>query len=252
MIEKDLKKKDIKKIMLRTDALLTIDEAYLLYNLAKKCKGNIVEIGSYKGGSTVILAKGLKEPYKVYAIDPHNMDKNFESTLEFFNRNIRKEKVSDKIIPIIKTSEKAIKEWNKKIHFLWIDGDHRYFQVKKDFLLWEPFLRIGEIIAFHDTCESKNKSPAKIPIGKNIYSPGQIVKEYIQNSEIFKDVKIVDSITYAIKNKEYGIKDNLKHKLTILVIKPLILTDELLGKLGIIINKISPTIYKQLKKIKWT
>src|SRR3989344_134245 len=70
-MEKELTKKDLKKMIIKYSAILTVNEADLLYQIAKEIKGNIVEIGSYAGGSTIILAKGLQEPYKVYAIDPH-------------------------------------------------------------------------------------------------------------------------------------------------------------------------------------
>lgn len=39
------------------------------------------------------------------------------------------------------------------IDFLHIDGDHSYAGVKSDFLTYEPLLRNGGIIAFHDICE---------------------------------------------------------------------------------------------------
>jgi Methyltransferase domain len=41
-------------------------------------------------------------------------------------------------VPLIMTSEEAVRGWNKPIRFLWIDGDHRYEPMKLDFKLWEP------------------------------------------------------------------------------------------------------------------
>jgi len=50
-------------------------EGEFLYNITKACtgKGVIVEIGSWKGVSTIWLGKGSKtgNSVKIYAIDPH-------------------------------------------------------------------------------------------------------------------------------------------------------------------------------------
>jgi predicted O-methyltransferase YrrM len=42
----------------------------------------------------------------------------------------------------------------KKIDFLFIDGDHSYLGVKKDFELYAPLVKRGGIIAFHDIVPS--------------------------------------------------------------------------------------------------
>ena len=47
---------------------------------------------------------------------------------------------------------KKIKEVlnNGKIDFLFIDADHSYKGVKKDFKMYSPLVRLGGIIAFRD------------------------------------------------------------------------------------------------------
>ena len=64
----------INNIAREIDGWLTLKEGKLLYNLSKKNdNGVIVEIGSWKGKSTIYLAHGSKngKKNKVYAIDPH-------------------------------------------------------------------------------------------------------------------------------------------------------------------------------------
>jgi predicted O-methyltransferase YrrM len=41
----------------------------------------------------------------------------------------------------------------RKLDFLFIDGDHTYEGVKKDFEMYSPFVREGGLIAFHDIVE---------------------------------------------------------------------------------------------------
>jgi hypothetical protein len=59
------------------------------------------------------------------------------------------------IVPLIMTSEEAVRGWNKPIRLLWIDGDHRYEPMKLDFKLWEPHVVEGGIIARHDTIRKR-------------------------------------------------------------------------------------------------
>ena len=41
----------------------------------------------------------------------------------------------------------------KKIDVLFIDGDHTYHGVKKDFEMYEPLVEKDGIIIFHDICK---------------------------------------------------------------------------------------------------
>jgi predicted O-methyltransferase YrrM len=260
--------------MIKNKALLAPNEGWFLYNLAKETKGDIIEIGSYVGGSTIILAKGLKNPYKVYAIDPHIVNNKMvkklnnrivpKDTSQTFKNNVKKAKVKNKIILIEKTSEEARKIWNNvkkdknKIRVVWIDGDHEYEGVKKDFFLWEPCLEKEGIIAFHDTCDLNKISELeeikkKYPNNPNIFTgPARVVKEELCNSKRFGEIKKVDSIAYVRKIKNYSLKYNLK---VIYLnnrnnrIEPVYSIDKTIGELGIILKKISPKIYSLLKNI---
>jgi predicted O-methyltransferase YrrM len=41
----------------------------------------------------------------------------------------------------------------RKLDFAFIDGDHTYDGVKRDFEMYSPLIRDGGLIAFHDICE---------------------------------------------------------------------------------------------------
>jgi len=58
------------------DGFLTDREGQMLYSLARACQGRgvVVEIGSWKGKSTIWLASGIKDNARktlLFAIDPH-------------------------------------------------------------------------------------------------------------------------------------------------------------------------------------
>ncbi len=146
---------------------LTQNEGAFLYEQAKKSsrKYAIVEIGSWKGRSTVCLGIGAKDGKggKVYAIDPHKdttEHKNWSGkadtydTYNIFLSNIKKGGVDKFIVPIRKTSAKAAATFKAPFSFLFIDGSHHFSHVKLDYELWFPKLIEGGTVAFHDAWHS--------------------------------------------------------------------------------------------------
>ena len=150
------------------EGFLLDSEGYALMALATEgsCDGEIVEIGSFMGRSTCWLATGSKGAGrgKVFAVDhfrgspEHQKGEHDEcevlltegSTLGKFNKNITNVGIDDYVVPIVASSEEAVKDWDKPIRLLFIDGDHSYEESKKDFELWSPFVVDGGLIAFHD------------------------------------------------------------------------------------------------------
>ncbi|MBW8005269.1 MAG: class I SAM-dependent methyltransferase, partial [candidate division NC10 bacterium] len=151
---------EIKNLVDEVHGWLTHSEGQLLFRLAKACTGRgvIVEIGSWKGKSTIWLAKGSRSgnKVKIHAIDPHTGSpeeaKSYGKVLTFeeFTANVKNAGVDDTVIPIIKTSSEAAQEFREPIELIFIDGDHQYDMVKLDFELWFPKVIDGGIMAFHD------------------------------------------------------------------------------------------------------
>src|SRR5262249_28072885 len=120
----------------------------------------VVEVGSYCGRSTVVLASVLQSlqsgKAKLYAVDPHDgkvgaMDQGIQQlapTSEKFQRNIAAAGLTGLVEGIRNHSYNV--QWNKPISFLFIDGLHDYPNVARDFYHFEPWLVSGSYIAFHD------------------------------------------------------------------------------------------------------
>lgn len=203
-----MKTNEIKKLVDNVGGWLSDREGELLYNLAKNCGGKdvIVEIGSWKGKSTIWLGKGSKagNKVKIFAIDPHEgasackeINGNFR-TFEEFKKNIKNAEINDVVTAIVKTSEEAAKNFNDSVELIFIDGAHKYKLVKLDFELWYQKLKYGGIMAFHDT------------IGWS--GPKKVVEEYIYRSKVFRNVGFVDSITFAEKVKQNSVKDRIRNR----------------------------------------
>jgi len=198
------------------DGFLTNREGQLLYSLAKQSVtyGNTVEIGSWKGKSTVWIAQALKDsgkPRIVYAIDPHTGSSEHQKdntkiwTFDEFLKNINKAGVSSFIQPIVKFSNQAVQDIQGQVGFLFIDGGHEYEFVKQDYELFAPLVVEGGYIAFHDT---------PIP-GVNQFITETLPKANVQN------VYFTDSLLCARKCLHASNKEKLKTRIMLWLINQL-------------------------------
>jgi hypothetical protein len=118
---------------------------------------NVIEIGSFKGKSTCCLAFGCRGTKKrVIALDPFDggPDLPQRDSFEEFSRNIKRGGLTEYVEPIIGISTEALKTWKKPIHFLFIDGSHKYEDVLADFEGFYPHVAPGGLIACHDVVEN--------------------------------------------------------------------------------------------------
>lgn len=133
-----------------------LNEGRLLFKIVRSLKDNsvIVEIGAFKGKSTCFIAAGIgSRPMQFFTIDTWYNDKIEEERKDVFPEflaNIKPYK--DKIEPLRGYSYDVRKTWpeERKIDFLWIDGDHSYEGVKRDIQDWLPLVKKDSFICFHD------------------------------------------------------------------------------------------------------
>lgn len=134
------------------------DSAWLLYGLVRSMKPKVcVEIGSARGKSACFIGMALKDNGfgKLYAIDPHCKTawNDFDSvdTYPIMKRNLQYLQIENQVYIIRDYSENVARWWNLPIDLLFIDGDHSYEGVKKDFELFHRFVSPFGLIIFHDT-----------------------------------------------------------------------------------------------------
>ena len=205
---------------LNSEALLSRGEQTLLYQLAQKVPagGTIVELGSWMGGSTIMLAAGsLSGPKaKVHAVDTFAIVS--ENSLEYatrvggegpdyfarFQSNIRQAGVDSLVEPIQSLTIAAAKAWKgPPIDLLFIDASHYYKDVARDFAEWAIHCAPGSYCVFHDY---------------DLFgAPG--VKKFVNLAiahGLLKEVKFVDSIAYGkiATTDRSEIEDGLKYRLS--------------------------------------
>lgn len=136
-------------------------EVTALYELARGCtgRGAIVEIGSWKGRSTICLAAGARaggSGAKVYAVDPHSGSPEHHAalgevaTFDEFKANIERAGVADGVVPLVMQSTEAAEAFDEPVELVFIDGDHSYEAARADIDAWLPKVVEGGAIAVHD------------------------------------------------------------------------------------------------------
>ncbi len=125
-----------------------------------KAAGEILEIGSFRGRSTIVLAKAveLSDNARIHAVDPLELDEWADksaagkptSARAMLEKNFASCGVTNKIEIHQQYSHKLAPHWNQKLRVLWIDGDHTYEGALADYENFLPHLAVGGVIAFHD------------------------------------------------------------------------------------------------------
>lgn len=142
------------------------DSTWLLYGLVRALKPEIcVEIGAARGKSACYIGLALRENGrgKLYSIDPHTVtdwnDTESVDTNNLFMKNIHLLGLEQFVQAIRDFSENVGRTWTLPISILFIDGDHSYEGVKRDWDLFSPFVTPFGLVVFHDTLWDMRPDP---------------------------------------------------------------------------------------------
>jgi len=149
------------------DGWMSPDQAERLYRAASGTKvgEQIIEIGSFRGRSTIVLAGAAPDGVNVVAIDPHaGNDRGpqeiagFESEAsedhEVFKANLAAAGVQDRVRHVRKFSDDAHADVVSTVDVLYIDGAHRYSPARTDVRDWGARVRTGGTMLIHDSFSS--------------------------------------------------------------------------------------------------
>jgi len=145
---------DIKQIVAESRASIVKSDLEVLLNMAKSFDiRNILEIGTWKGYSAEVWIKAFfpnkfvtieKEPKFSDAVEIKNINHKY-----FWNTNSHSNEI----------------KFNTELYdFLFIDGDHSYGGVKKDFEMYSPLVKKGGLIVFHDIIYVSNDVNAPVQV----------------------------------------------------------------------------------------
>ncbi len=123
--------------------------------------GRIVEIGSFRGRSTIVLRKAAADDVEVVAIDPHGGGDRGprqitpdaalgEADHEAFHLNLRRAGVDEGVRHVRRSSQDALGEVEGETALLYVDGAHRYGPARADIERWGERVAPGGTMLVHD------------------------------------------------------------------------------------------------------
>lgn len=125
-------------------------EVALFQHLLNGMGGNAVEIGCLDGYSTQhILQCSCLNLTSIDPFIPDSIASNLIGSKDRFWHNVAEWK--ERVTLIEDYSWNVSPKWTAELDFLFIDGDHGLESVRRDFNEWSPFVKVGGLLAMHDS-----------------------------------------------------------------------------------------------------
>lgn len=159
------RRSELERALDGVEGYFSTDEAWALYcavlRSASSSPPRVVEIGSYKGRSTIAIAFALADRGNgsVVSIDPHAptgresyvAEHGRDDTYDAYVENVRRAGVERFVVPVRTTSAAARPGYDGvPIDVLFVDGSHDYEDVLADVDAWLPLVADRAILAFND------------------------------------------------------------------------------------------------------
>lgn len=157
----------IEPLVDRIEGWMTHAQGRRLWDAAARVAdgGRIVEIGSFQGRSTVVLARAAAVSVEVIAIDPHAGSDRGPQEIEgyaedaagdhaAFRANLAQAGVEHRVRHVREMSDAAHGAVDGPIDLLYVDGAHRYGPARADLRDWGARVRGGGTLLVHDAFSS--------------------------------------------------------------------------------------------------
>jgi predicted O-methyltransferase YrrM len=144
---------------------LTEAQARRLWDRAQAAgpRARVVEIGSYRGRSAIVLARAASG--EVVAIDPHAGNDRGprqihgtagegEADNRAFRANLERAGVAERVRHVRRPSGEALEEVAGSLDLLYVDGAHRYGPARDDLDRWSARVAPGGTLLVHDAFSS--------------------------------------------------------------------------------------------------
>jgi predicted O-methyltransferase YrrM len=148
----------------------------------------VIEVGTGAGGTLFLLTRASKPDAMLVTVDlpPSAVGIGYPKWKERLYLSFARDGQTISLVRGNSHEESTAslireKLGNRQVDVLFIDGDHTYDGVKRDFDLYSPLVRKGGIVAFHDIVPHPIRKDIRVPEFWN-----EIRKRY-RNTEIMKE-----------------------------------------------------------------
>ena len=137
------------------DGWLTPEQGWRLFDAARTLGpgATVVEIGSFRGRSTIVLAAAAPTDAEVVAIDPHGGGDRGPGEIApnaavgdadhaAFTNNLAAAGVAHRVTHVRKLSAHASHDVDGPVDLLFVDGAHRFGPARSDIVQWGD--RVGD------------------------------------------------------------------------------------------------------------
>ena len=147
---------------------------------------NVLEIGSANGGTLFMIAKTMRPDSRIISLDFGYT--KFAGLILLAKRILFSSFLSTGKVTLInadshkdETRTKVIREMRGTLDLLFIDGDHSYDGVERDFEMYKTLVKEGGLVVFHDIVKRTPESDCNV---KKFWDE---IKEDYDYIEIIKD-----------------------------------------------------------------
>jgi len=131
---------------------------WLLEQLAEAPPRVVLEIGTDRGGTLFLWTRVAAPDALLLSLDVQKMVGRLGrfSPFALIRHSFERDEQRIELIDEVDSHEPRTVEQvrtilgGRSVDFLFVDGDHRYESVRRDFDLYEPMVRPGGMVAFHD------------------------------------------------------------------------------------------------------
>jgi len=171
---------------------MTVRQAAYIFGLVRQMKARkVIEIGRYKGGSTLLIAAAMNGEGRFWSVDVG------EKQARLHDRNLSRsfdEQIADACerlglsVQLIVGDSRTVEIDTGEVDLVLIDGDHSYEGVKSDFERFGRRVRVGGAVLFDDAFDEGIFKTHSDTVGR-------LVREVAAGEE-FRLVKTVNRLAH--------------------------------------------------------
>ena len=188
------------RFSMKIDVLMTRNESDLIAKYASLSPADILEIGTYQGGTTKVLCESAPKNRAIWTLDRY-----MDTGHVLHPGEISREIDCPNLFLIVGWSENLGELWHRPIGLLLLDSEHEFGTPMREFNDFAPFVIPEGFVALHDAAGDGIKF--RLEEGRDIWAMPEpkALMEYIKTLEKWEYVEEVDTLV-IFKKKRSNIK----------------------------------------------